>query len=83
MTFSVIQKYIMIAQETLIFHSHKAIWAIVFGAEYNFAKKQSKLNPFIGVEGMVNVIGGKLKIIYSYRNKRLHNEFDNQIRCSA
>ncbi|HMQ79412.1 MAG TPA: hypothetical protein PKE39_09890 [Ignavibacteria bacterium] len=43
--------------------------AVVLGAEYNFAKKKSKLNPFIGAEAMVNVIGGKLTIIYTNETK--------------
>jgi len=43
--------------------------AVVMGAEYNFAKKKSKLNPFIGAEAMVNVIGGKLTIIFPTETK--------------
>ncbi|HRJ85220.1 MAG TPA: opacity family porin [Ignavibacteria bacterium] len=43
--------------------------AIVLGAEYNFATKKSKLNPFIGAEAMLNVIGGKLTIIYPTETK--------------
>lgn len=43
--------------------------AVVLGAEYNFSKKKTKLNPFIGAEAMVNVIGGKLSIIYPDETK--------------
>jgi outer membrane protein W len=38
--------------------------AVVLGAEYNFATRKSKLNPFIGAEAMLNVIGGKLTAEY-------------------
>lgn len=37
---------------------------IVAGGEYNFATRKSKINPFIGAEAMVNIIGGKLTIVY-------------------
>lgn len=37
---------------------------IVLGTEYNFAKKRSKINPFIGAEFMLSVIGGKLTIVF-------------------
>ncbi|NOS83996.1 MAG: hypothetical protein HOP31_02550 [Ignavibacteria bacterium] len=43
--------------------------AIVFGAEYNFAKRKTILNPFLGAEAMVNVIGGKLTIIFPDETK--------------
>jgi len=38
---------------------------VVLGAEYNFATKKSKINPFIGAEAMLNVIGGKLTAEYT------------------
>ena len=43
--------------------------AVVIGAEYNFARKKTKFNPFIGAEFMINVIGGKLKIDYPEETK--------------
>lgn len=43
--------------------------AVVFGAEYNFAKPKTKINPFVGAEAMVNVIGGKLTIIFPDETK--------------
>ena len=43
--------------------------AVVLGSEYNFATKKSKLNPFVGAEAMVNVIGGKLSIIFPDETK--------------
>lgn len=43
--------------------------AIVLGSEYNFATAKSKINPFIGAEAMVNVIGGKLTIIFPTETK--------------
>lgn len=43
--------------------------AVVLGAEYNFAKPKTKFNPFIGAEAMVNVIGGKLTIIFPEETK--------------
>ncbi len=43
--------------------------AVVLGAEYNFSKKKTKFNPFVGAEAMVNVIGGKLTIIFPTETK--------------
>ena len=42
---------------------------IALGSEYNFATKKSKINPFVGAEFMVNIIGGKLTIVYPAETK--------------
>jgi len=39
-------------------------FVVALGAEYNFATKKSKLNPFLGVEAMLNIIGGNLVAEY-------------------
>jgi hypothetical protein len=40
----------------------QSILNVTIGAEYNFHTKKSKFNPFAGVEAMLNIFGGKLKV---------------------
>lgn len=49
---------------TASFDLTQSHFVAVLGAEYNFATKKSKLNPFIGAEAMLNIVGGNLKAEY-------------------
>lgn len=40
----------------------QSVLGITLGAEYNFNKRKSKLNPFFGAEFSLNIFGGKLKV---------------------